>query len=78
MNIGHKIVCKQNEIAVIKSITDIVPVSHHDDGTEWYEVCEPHITDIVAILGKDNDNKEVVVIMKKSEDNVDLMSDILL
>lgn len=77
MNIGDKILHKNN--ATIDKITNIVPVLHRDDGNdEWYEVCEPYKTGIVAILGKDNNNKDVMVIIKRNEDNMNLMLDVLL
>lgn len=80
MNIGDKI--KPNNEVKIEEIINIVPVAPKDDGTEeWYEVCDANNTDYIAIIGRgissDGNSVDSTIIMKRSERNIEILSDII-
>lgn len=76
MNIGDKILVESTDS--IEEITNILPVVFRDDGEEqWYEICDSTKTEYVAIIGKDKAGRETMTIIKKSEENIDLITDII-
>ena len=76
MSIGDKISIELT--GNIEEITNILPVVFRDDGEEqWYEVCDSTKAEYVAIIGKDKAGRETMTIIKKSEENIDLITDII-
>ena len=76
MSIGDKISIEST--GDIEEITNILPVVFRDDGEEqWYEVCDSTKAEYVAIIGKDKAGRETMTIIKKSEENIDLITDII-
>lgn len=84
MNIGDKItVSVDGEYVItrpfnITTISSVVPVQHKDDGNEeWYEVCDADKTSLMAIVGKDIDGGDIVIIINKETCDTNLLLDLL-
>ena len=80
MNIGDRIVGHFE--TQIDNIVYIVPVQYKDDGEmQWYEVCEPSKTDLVAIVGQskngDGETVDIINVIKKTSVNIDMLTDLL-
>ena len=76
MNIGDKI--STESAGSIEEITNILPVVFRDDGEEqWYEVCDATKAKYTAIIGKDKAGRENMTVIKRSEENIDLITDII-
>ena len=76
MNIGDKILVESTDS--IEEITNILPVKFNDDGEEqWYEVCDATKAEHTAIIGKDKAGIETMAIIRRSEENIDLIADII-
>lgn len=89
MNIGDKVIISMTEVPTneevavrdsisVATIETIVPVLYKDDGkTEWYEVCSAEKTPFVAIIGKDIDGEDVVVLINKETCDMNVFLDLL-
>ena len=76
MNIGDKISIEST--GDIEEITNILPVVFRDDGDEqWYEICDSTKAEYVAIIGKDKAGRENMTVIKRNEENIDLIADII-
>lgn len=76
MSIGDKISIEST--GSIEEITNILPVVFRDDGEEqWYEVCDATKAEHTAIIGKDKAGRENMTVIKRSEENIDLITDII-
>ena len=76
MNIGDKILVESTDS--IEEITNILPVKFKDDGDEqWYEICDSTKAEYVAIIGKDKAGRENMTVIKRNEENIDLIADII-